>query len=179
MNALRSPFRFCPHCTHANERHDPREFRCTACGFRYFHNVAAAVAAFIVHDGHLLLTRRAHAPAAGMLDLPGGFVDPMESLEQALARELDEELGLGIAQDAARYLFSLPNLYTFAGITYATSDSFFRLDYSTRPVVLARDDVAEVMWVRFDDIECEAIGLDSARAAVGRFVEGAAGAVSD
>ena len=170
MSLLQSPFRHCPSCAHLSACTSPREFRCADCGFRYFHNVAAAVAAFIVHGQHVLLTRRAHAPAAGTLDLPGGFVDPHESLEQALARELDEELGLAIAPGEARYVFSQPNLYPFAGITYATSDSFFRIDCATRPALLARDDVAEVMWVRFDALDATAIGLDSARAAVVRFV---------
>ena len=175
MSALASPFRHCPHCAHPSARANPREFRCAECGFRYFHNVAAAVAAFIVHDGYLLLTRRALAPVAGTLGLPGGFVDPHESLEQALARELDEELGLTLAPGQARYVFSLPNHYAFAGVTYATSDSFFRIDCAKRPQVLARDDVAEVMWARFDAIDATAIGLDSARAAVVRFVGEAVG----
>lgn len=175
MSLLHSPFRHCPHCAHSSNCASPREFRCADCGFRYFHNVAAAVAAFIVHDGYLLLTRRARAPAAGTLDLPGGFVDPHESLEQALARELDEELGLAIAPGQQRYLFSLPNHYAFAGVSYATADSFFRIDCATRPLVLARDDVVEVMWLRFDEIDTTAIGLDSARAAVVRLVGEAVG----
>lgn len=154
-----------------------REFRCEHCAFRYFHNVAAAVAAFIVHDGQVLLTRRAHAPAAGTLDLPGGFVDPHESLEQALARELDEELGFVLPGKGARYLFSLPNLYEFAAVTYATSDSFFRIDCATRPVLLARDDVEEVMWVNLSEVEPRAVGLRSARAAVVRFVDEALNSV--
>lgn len=132
-----------------------------------------------MHDGQLLLTRRAHAPAAGTLDLPGGFVDPHEPLEQALARELDEELGLVMPVDAARYLFSLPNLYEFAEVTYATCDSFFRLDCATRPALLARDDVAEVMWVSLFDIEPRMIGLSSTRAAVTRFVREAQDGMSD
>ncbi len=175
MTAQRSPFRHCPQCAQSSACASPREFRCEHCGFRYFHNVAAAVAAFIVHDGYVLLTRRAHAPAAGTLDLPGGFVDPEESLEQALARELEEELGLDVALDDARYLFSLPNLYPFAGVTYATADSFFRVDCATQPAVLARDDVAEVMWVAYADLDPQAIGLDSARAAVSRFLGEAMG----
>ena len=170
MNERPSPFRYCPACAHSSACQSAREFRCEHCGFRYFHNVAAAVAAFIMHDGHLLLTRRAHAPAAGTLDLPGGFVDPLESLEQALARELEEELGFALPPDGARYLFSLPNLYDYAAVSYATADSFFIVECATRPALLARDDVAAVMWQRLDDIDPQLIGLASVRAAVERFV---------
>lgn len=167
---LRSPFRYCPACRAEYAGQNPREFRCQDCGFRYFHNVAAAGGALLVHDGHLLLTRRAHAPAAGTLDLPGGFVDPGETLEAAVARELEEELGLRIEPQALRYLFSLPNRYPYADVTYATSDTFFRVDLATRPEVVARDDVSEALWLRFAEITPSSIGLASARAAVERFL---------
>ncbi len=170
MKSQASPFRHCPQCARPSTCASPREFCCEHCGFRYFHNVAAAVSAFVVHDGHLLLTRRAHAPAAGTLDLPGGFVDPDESLEEALARELHEELALTVSTSQMSYLFSLPNRYPFAGITYRTADSFYRLDYRARPAVLARDDVAAVMWVAMPAINTDEIGLQSVRAAVERFL---------
>ena len=170
MHRRASPFRHCPHCARPAACDDPREFRCEHCGFRYFHNVAAAVAAFIVHGEHLLLTRRARDPAAGTLDLPGGFVDPDEHLEQALARELDEELALSCLPGPPRYLFSLPNRYEFAGVVYATCDSFYRIDCSHRPELAARDDVMEALWVRCAELKPEEIGLSSARAAVRRFL---------
>ena len=170
MRVLPSPFRYCPHCAQRSACDDARKFRCERCGFCYFHNVAAAVAAFIMHDGHLLLTRRAHDPATGTLDLPGGFVDPHESLEEALARELNEELALSSLPGQAHYLFSVPNLYHYAGITYTTADCFFRIDCRTSPALLARDDVAAVMWLPLAEIVTAEIGLQSARVAVARFL---------
>ena len=169
MTSLRAPFRHCPACAQPSRRDDPRLFLCEACGFRYYHNVAAAVAAFIVHRDTLLLTRRAHAPAAGALDLPGGFVDPHETLEAALRRELAEELALDVSPAAPRYLFSLPNVYEYAGVTYATADSFYRIDCTTRPALTARDDVSEVLWVPVAELEPGSMGLASVRAAVARF----------
>lgn len=44
----------------------------------------------------MLLVRRARSPAKGFYSLPGGRVEFGESLQQALAREVDEETGLGI-----------------------------------------------------------------------------------
>ncbi|MBK6658377.1 MAG: NUDIX domain-containing protein [Proteobacteria bacterium] len=172
MTELASPFRHCPACAAPSASTNPREFRCGTCGFRYFHNVASAVAALLVHDGHLLLTRRAHAPAAGTLDLPGGFVDPHETLEQALVRELGEELGLTLDTGTPRYLFSLPNVYPYAEVTYATSDSFFAIELSTRPAVTAQDDVSAIEWLPFAAIDVQDIGLASARLAVAKFLAG-------
>lgn len=54
--------------------------------------VAAAV---VWHDGRLLLTQRPpDDPLALQWELPGGKIEPGESPERALVRELDEELGV-------------------------------------------------------------------------------------
>jgi 8-oxo-dGTP diphosphatase len=55
-----------------------------------------AVSAAIFRDDKVLLVRRARSPAKGFYSLPGGRVEFGESLHQALAREVDEETGLGI-----------------------------------------------------------------------------------
>ena len=55
-----------------------------------------AVSAAIVRDGHVLLVRRARAPAHGLLTLPGGGVEAGETLEQALIREVLEETSLTV-----------------------------------------------------------------------------------
>ena len=55
-----------------------------------------------------------------MLDLPGGFVDENERLEEALQREVKEELGISI--DNWKYLTSQANRYLYKGIAYPTCD---------------------------------------------------------
>ncbi len=70
-------------------------WHCESCDFEFYLNVAAAVAALITdEEGRLLVVVRAEEPRKGMWDLPGGFADPGESAEEALGRELAEELGL-------------------------------------------------------------------------------------
>src|SRR5690606_8958188 len=121
---------------------------CPACGFHYYHNVAAAVAAVIVHDGCVLVTRRAREPAAGLLDLPGGFVDPGEAAEHALHRELAEELGWNARDCVPRYLGTRPNTYLYAGVRYATCDLFYRYDPPTRPHLVGNAEIAAWSWAR-------------------------------
>ncbi|WP_265532415.1 NUDIX hydrolase [Pseudomonas saponiphila] len=48
----------------------------------------------IVRDGQLLLVKRLGDPEAGCWGLPGGKVDWLEPVEQAMRREIHEELGL-------------------------------------------------------------------------------------
>ncbi len=102
-----------------------KTYECALCGFVYFHNVAAAVCAVIVCNEQILLVERAQQPAKGKLDFPGGFVDYDESNEQALTRELMEELQLPI--DNMQYLFSYPNRYLYKDVLYSTLDNFFYL----------------------------------------------------
>ncbi len=55
------------------------------------------VGAAIIRDGRVLAARRTAPPeAAGRWELPGGKVEPGEDPDQALVREIDEELGLTV-----------------------------------------------------------------------------------
>jgi 8-oxo-dGTP diphosphatase len=53
-----------------------------------------AVSAAVFRDGRALIIRRARAPLIGHFSLPGGGVEVGETLGQALARELMEEVGI-------------------------------------------------------------------------------------
>ena len=56
------------------------------------------VAAVIIRDGCVLACRRnPDRSAGGLWEFPGGKVEPGESPEGALAREIEEELGVGLA----------------------------------------------------------------------------------
>ncbi|MET0051666.1 MAG: NUDIX domain-containing protein [Candidatus Thiodiazotropha sp.] len=145
---------------------EAKRWECGHCGFVYYHNMAAAVAAVLMCGHEILLSVRKHNPAQGMLDLPGGFVDYHESLEQALSREVEEELGLVLECSEWRYLFSFPNRYEFAGITYLTADAFFLAELETKPRITADDDVAGEVWIELDQVDPERIGLESIRNAI-------------
>ena len=53
-----------------------------------------AVSAAVFRDGRVLLVRRARAPMIGHFSLPGGVVEVGETLAEAVARELMEEVGV-------------------------------------------------------------------------------------
>ncbi len=117
-------FKFCPRCGKADVAGLRKNaMRCQSCGYVYFHNCASAAAAIIETPKGIILTKRADEPKKGFYDLPGGFVDYLESLEEALSREIKEELDLEILN--LRYLGSFPNVYSYQEVTYFTTDAIF------------------------------------------------------
>jgi 8-oxo-dGTP diphosphatase len=68
---------------------------CTTCGRGVFNDARPSASAVIVDGGRFLAVRRARPPAAGGLDLPGGFCGG-EHPEIAVRREVAEETGLTI-----------------------------------------------------------------------------------
>jgi len=164
-------FRFCPVCGSGDfHQHNVKSMKCNACGFNFYVNPAAAVAVFIVNQaGDLLVCVRGKEPAKGTFDLPGGFIDEYETAEEAVKREIKEELGVSI--DGAMYQFSLPNDYLYSGWTTPTLDMFYLYvapgDFQPVPA----DDVAECYFIPLNQLDVSGFGLNSVRRAVQIFVE--------
>ncbi len=162
-------FVHCPACAASGLVRQANELSCAHCGFRYFHNSAATVSLIAEHAGRILLVQRAAEPRAGFFDFPGGFVGWDETLEAALAREVREELGVGIA--TCHYLCSAANRYPFAGVTYCTTDAYFVGALDDPDTLVPQDDVCDLVWVRPDELDMARLAFDSNRRAVGCYLE--------
>ena len=168
MSEFSEVFTHCPRCGSANFNiNDARSKRCGDCGFVYYQNASAATAAVILGEGdEILVSRRALEPARGTLDLPGGFVDAGESIDEGMRREIREETGCEV--ESMRWLFSLSNSYLYSGLDVPTADSFFlcRLRAGGRPK--AADDAASLEWRSLSALQPSECGLASIRKAVVR-----------
>jgi 8-oxo-dGTP diphosphatase len=98
-------------------------------------------------DGRLLLIKRGHEPGAGLWSLPGGRIEPGETHQQAVAREVLEETGLDVTCGRLLGTADLPGL---AGAVIAVSDY---LAVVTGGELAPGDDAADVRWVTAAELD--------------------------
>lgn len=105
---------------------------------------------------HILLVTRKKHPGIGLYALPGGHIEPHETLEQAGIRELFEETQIQVDYDIRQFInssrvFDYPQRSQRARVI--TSALFIHLPTQfTLPPVTAADDAASVQWVPVKDI---------------------------
>ena len=144
-----------------------RRPRCSRCGWTFYANPAPATVAIIVRRGSVLLGRRARAPYKGTWDLPGGFVEPYETPEAGLDRELREELGVGVR--SSRLVGYAVDRFGKGGM------AVLALVYRVTPTSVRfrpADDVAEVRWFPERRVPFREIAFPSLRRALRAYFRG-------
>lgn len=98
--------RFCGKCgTGMVDRRTELARKCPGCSFISYPRLSPAVIMSVVRDDHILLARAPRFPA-GMYSTLAGFVEPGETLEEAVSREVFEETAISI--DNIQYVASQP-----------------------------------------------------------------------
>ncbi|MEM9425636.1 MAG: NAD(+) diphosphatase, partial [Pseudomonadota bacterium] len=98
--------RFCAQCGGASNMIEAGWQRaCPACGARHFPRTDPVVIMLITRGNSVLMGRSPHWPE-GMYSLLAGFVEPGETIEAAVRREVFEEAGIKVGE--VRYLASQP-----------------------------------------------------------------------
>jgi len=100
---------------------------CSGCATITYLSPQVLVSTIVTFAGRVLLCRRAEAPAVGLWNPPGGFMERNETLEEAAARETYEETGVRIeARDLRLYtVWTLPEISeVYVG---------FRIDLAEQP----------------------------------------------
>ncbi len=165
-------FRHCPRCGAPFKPADkkPASINCSGCGFVYFFNPSIAAAGIIKRaDGKALFIRRAKDPGKGMLAMPGGFVDFGETAEEAMRREIREEVGVEL--EGIRFLCSAVNHYAYKEVTYQVLDFFFTATVVEPAKATALDDVESVLWLDPKELKPEDLAFPSMRQALTEFLK--------
>lgn len=83
---------------------------CDTCGYIHYENPKMVCGTLAVHDGKILLCRRAIEPRYGLWTLPAGFMEIGETMADGARREMVEEAD-GVAVGLHLYrLFDIPKL---------------------------------------------------------------------
>ena len=82
-------------------------------------------------------------------------MDYNETGEEGIAREVKEETGLDIT--GSRYLFSVPNKYTYSGLDIPTLDMFYECTVAEGAQPVAADDAAECFWLPKSEVQSDTL----------------------
>lgn len=123
--------------------------RCSGCGAEHFPRVDPVVIMLAEHRGRALLGRQAAWPA-GRYSALAGFLEPGESIEEAVAREIFEEAGVMVSD--VRYVASqpwpFPSSLMIACIAQADDDA----------LTIDTHELEDAIWVSREEVRAALTG---------------------
>ncbi|MDP6377246.1 MAG: NAD(+) diphosphatase [Pseudomonadales bacterium] len=136
--------RFCGRCGSEMEDHpEDRAKRCPDCTLICYPRLSPSIIV-LIRDGEKMLLARNAAWPTGMYSTLAGFVEPGESIEQTVHREVLEEVGLSVSN--VRYLGSqswpFPNALMLG----------FHADYAGGEIACQDGEIADAQWFAADDL---------------------------
>ncbi len=135
----RGRHRFCGVCGARCEPHSAGNvMACTGCGVHHFPRTDPAVIMLCTRGDSVLLGHSARFPNSVMYSTLAGFVEPGESLEEAVAREVLEESGIQVTR--VRYHSSQP--WPFPGSIMLG----FYAEALTETIILDDDELTDARW---------------------------------
>lgn len=141
---------YCPECATELQKISNTNYAC-ANGHPYYNNPRAAVSLVLLRkeNRQILFAKRAHEPAQGKYDLPGGFLDYGENAYQAALREAREEMGIELDEENLELVHTSSNMYLE---NIATCDIVI-ICHEWQGDPKANDDVAALEWKPIEFID--------------------------
>lgn len=135
---------FCANCGHATHMAKGGWQRdCPSCSAQHFPRTDPVVIMLAEHEGCVLVGRQ-HGWPAGRFSALAGFVEPGESLEESVARELAEEAGIRV--DSVRYVASQPWPFPSSLMVACIAST------ADRAITLDEAELEAAMWVDRDGV---------------------------
>lgn len=154
---------YCGRCgTPTVSRSDERSRQCPACRLTVYPRIAPAVMALIRRGDRILLARSPRFPE-GMYSALAGFVEPGETLEQCLAREVFEEVGINVSN--TRYFASQPWPFPHSLMIA------FVADYESGEIAMDGVEIIAAEWFDISDLPRLPAKISIARKLIDAVVE--------
>ncbi len=134
--------RFCGRCgTPTRQRETERAKECPACAYIAYPRVSPAMMALVTRGRELLLARATRF-TTGMYSALAGFVEPGETIEDCVVREVREEVGVEVT-----------NLRYFASQSWSFPHSLmiaYTAEYAGGDIRLDDEEIADARWFSVD-----------------------------
>ena len=156
--------RFCGRCgTPTEPAPGERATRCPACGLLAFPRLAPAVITLIQRDDGAALLARGKAFPVPMYSCIAGFVEPGETMEDAVHREVREEVGVSIRD--VRYIASQPWPFPHSLMIG------FEARWETGDIIIDETEIVDAQWFTPDALPMIPPGLSIARMLIDRWLD--------
>ncbi len=136
--------RFCGNCGTQTELHEnDRAAVCPDCKLHFYPRLSPSIIV-LVHRGDEVLLGRNHMFPEGLYSTLAGFVEPGESIEETVRREVHEEVGVRVGHLSYRgsQPWPFPNSLMLG----------FHAEYDSGDIVLQEDEIADAQWFRCDEL---------------------------
>lgn len=155
---------FCSRCGHATaEKEDETAKICPSCGYVSFPVVSPAVIVAVTREQEILLARASRFPQA-MYSVLAGFVEPGESLEECVRREVKEEVGVEVTD--IRYFGSQPWPFPHSLMIGFTAE------YAGGEITMDGREIVDAGWFQADNLPLIPGKISIARKLIDWFLEG-------
>jgi len=135
---------FCGKCgAVTNSSNFDRSRKCESCNLMFYPRLSPSIIVLITRGEHLLLAKNAHA-RGNFYSTLAGFVEPGESIEETVHREVMEEVGLKVK-----------NLRYFNSQSWPFPNSLmlgFHAEYDSGDIVIQEEEIADAQWFHYQDL---------------------------
>ena len=142
-----------------------RALECTACGHLSYPRISPAVIVAVVREDTILLARARKFPP-DMYSVLAGFVEPGETLEECVVREVREETGVEVKN--LRYFASQPWPFPHSLMVAFTAE------HASGEIKVDPDEIVDAGWYTVDSFPNLPDPLTVARRLINWFAEGRA-----
>ncbi|HYV08357.1 MAG TPA: NUDIX domain-containing protein [Thermoplasmata archaeon] len=127
--------------------------------------ITVGVGAFVIRDGAVLVVRRTYGPSKGLWTIPSGYLEPGESVAQAVEREVREETAVTARAEA---IVGVRNR-----VTEAANDTFliFAMAYESGEPRPDGEEVSDAAFLPLEDVSHSGDSAPFTRAIVPRLVQ--------
>lgn len=156
--------RFCGKCGKlTDDKKDERAKICTACSQIYYPRLSPAIIVAVIKDDRLLMASSPRFPSK-FYSVLAGFVEPGETLEECVKREVREEVGIEVK-----------NIKYFGSQPWPFPDSLmigFTAEYESGEIMADQNEVTDAGWFARDKIPRIPPSISIARKLIDWFIAG-------